>query len=93
MSKSLTYEVADELFEAFEQMATKSGTSAETLALDWIARRSAIKNRKLTEEQKRLGREQLMRHAGAVDSGDPRSADNERIDADLAREYASTHDE
>ena len=29
---------------------------------------------------------------GVWDSGDPRSADNDRIDADLAREYASSHE-
>ena len=29
---------------------------------------------------------------GIWDSGNPRSADNERIDADLAREYASSHE-
>jgi hypothetical protein len=27
-----------------------------------------------------------------VSSGDPRSADSDRIDADLAREYGSTHE-
>ncbi len=29
---------------------------------------------------------------GIWDSGDPRSADNDRIDADLADEYASSHE-
>ncbi len=29
---------------------------------------------------------------GIWDSGDPRSADNSRIDVDLAREYASSHE-
>jgi len=29
---------------------------------------------------------------GIWDSGDPRSADNSRIDADLAREYASSNE-
>lgn len=29
---------------------------------------------------------------GVWDSGNPRSADNDRIDADLAREYASSHE-
>jgi uncharacterized protein DUF2281 len=29
---------------------------------------------------------------GIWDSGDPRSADNDRIDADLAREYADSHE-
>jgi hypothetical protein len=34
----------------------------------------------------------LRDYFGAWDSGDEHSADNERIDADLAREYASTHE-
>lgn len=29
---------------------------------------------------------------GIWDSGDPRSADNDRIDADLAREYGGSHE-
>ena len=37
--------------------------------------------------------ERLRRHAGAVRGGDPSASDNERIDADLAREYGDTHDE
>ena len=35
----------------------------------------------------------LRRHFGAVQSGDVRSADNERIDDDLARTYADSHAE
>ena len=31
----------------------------------------------------------IRRHFGTWDSGDPHSADNERIDEDLAREYGS----
>jgi hypothetical protein len=57
------------------------------------------------EEQRRLARQLLAeagmsgspavrgkarRHFGAWDSGDERSADNERIDLDLAREYEGT---
>ncbi|HZN68894.1 MAG TPA: hypothetical protein VFB66_26680 [Tepidisphaeraceae bacterium] len=33
--------------------------------------------------------DRLLRHMGAVDSGDPHAADNERIDTDLAREYGN----
>jgi predicted DNA-binding antitoxin AbrB/MazE fold protein len=33
----------------------------------------------------------VMAHAGAVDLGRPTGADNESIDADLAREYGSCH--
>ena len=35
----------------------------------------------------------LRRHFGVVRSGDTRSADNQRIDDDLARTYADSHAE
>ena len=35
----------------------------------------------------------LRSHFGTVRSGDPRSADNDRIDTDLARTYEDSHDE
>ncbi|HQU92528.1 MAG TPA: hypothetical protein PLK77_09540 [Pyrinomonadaceae bacterium] len=34
----------------------------------------------------------VERHFGTIDSGDPDSGNNEKIDADLAREYADTHE-
>lgn len=34
----------------------------------------------------------VERHFGTLDSGDPDSGNNEKIDADLAREYADTHE-
>ncbi len=40
----------------------------------------------LSEDQRKAALEKLLRHAGAVSSGNLRSADNEQIDADLARE-------
>lgn len=47
----------------------------------------------LSEAEKQLAEERFARWIGAVSSGDARSADNERIDADLARAYAATHDD
>ncbi len=44
-------------------------------------------------EEKCLAEERFARWIGAWDSGDPNSADNERIDADLAREYGAGLDE
>jgi predicted DNA-binding antitoxin AbrB/MazE fold protein len=35
----------------------------------------------------------LMAHAGAVDLGRTTGADNETIDADLARQYSSPHED
>lgn len=91
--KTLTFQVTDELYEAFQQIAAKSGRTTEEVALEWLAKRAAQRRPPLTEEQRRVARAKPRRHAGAVNSGDPCSADNERIDADLAREYGSTHEE
>ncbi|MGI8641722.1 MAG: hypothetical protein ACR2MG_17480 [Pyrinomonadaceae bacterium] len=41
----------------------------------------------LSEEEKQRREANFARHFGAVKSGDSRSADNDKIDADLAREY------
>ncbi len=89
MSKTLTFEISDEMFAVFEQMAAKSGASPESLALRWMARRPSTSPAPLSDEDRRAAREQLLRHAGAVTSGNPRSADNEQIDVDLARLYAA----
>ena len=91
--KTLTFEVPDELLEAFEQMAAKYGRSVEAIALECLAKHAPKPRSELTAEERRAARERLRRHMGAVNSGDPHSADNERIDADLAREYGSTHEE
>ncbi|MGH9835864.1 MAG: hypothetical protein ACREBD_07585 [Blastocatellia bacterium] len=52
-----------------------------------------VTRKPLSEEEKRLAEERFARWIGARDSGDPNSADNERIDADLAREYGAGLDE
>jgi len=39
-----------------------------------------------------LPRGNLRRRFGTVQGGDPRSADNDRIDADLARAYGDSHE-
>ncbi|MGI8468845.1 MAG: hypothetical protein ACR2N3_10360 [Pyrinomonadaceae bacterium] len=41
----------------------------------------------LSDEERRRALENLMKHAGAAQSGNPNGGDNEQIDADLAREY------
>lgn len=52
-----------------------------------------VTRKPLSEEEKRLAEERFARWIGAWDSGDPNSADNERIDVDLAREYGAGLDE
>lgn len=43
--------------------------------------------------EKRERKGDIRKFFGIFDSGDPNSADNERIDADLAREYGSSHED
>lgn len=93
MSKTLTFEVSDELFAALQQIAAKTGTTPGSLALQWLALYARAHRQELSDEERHAARERLMRYAGAVDSGDPRSADNERIEQDLTREYARPHDD
>lgn len=93
MSKVLTFEVADEVYEACQQMAAQYGGSAEEYALEFMLRYGPKPRPKLSEEEAKAALDRLLRHAGAENSGTPDSADNEQIDADLAREYGSTHEE
>jgi len=92
MSKILTFELQDEIYEALQQMAKKSGRPVEELALKWLARYTPRPRLPLDEEAK-AAEQRFRSHFGAVNSGNPRSADNEQIDADLMEEYASTHEE
>jgi hypothetical protein len=45
-----------------------------------------------SDAEKQAARERCERHFGEVNLGYPTGADNEGIDADLAREYSSTHE-
>jgi hypothetical protein len=57
-----------------------------------ITRLFGIYDETLSAEARAQAKARLKSFAGAVNSGDPGSADNERIDADLAREYGDPHE-
>jgi hypothetical protein len=107
MSKTLTLEVPEQVYEAVCRAAAASGLGD----VDWVAadlcRRLNLggfgpvspamaesprvgrgPRPQLTPAEWEAARQRLLRFAGVTNSGDPRSADNDRIDADLAREYA-----
>lgn len=93
MSKTLTFEVSDALYEAFQDMATKYGRSLEVVALEWLAQHTPKPRTQLTEEESREAWTCLLRHAGVVSLGHPTSLDNACIEADLVRAYEDTHDQ
>ena len=47
----------------------------------------------MSEKERRLAEERFARWIGSVNSGNPRSADNEQIDEDLAKEYGAGLDD
>ena len=91
--KTLTFEVSDALYETFQQMAAKYGRTLEEVALEWLAKHAPQSRPQLAVEEHQGAWERLLRHADAAHLGHPTGADNEQIDADLAREYGSTHEE
>ena len=92
MSKSLTLELPDDVWRAMEAAALREGRTPEAIALNWLTGQAPKRDQKSMPRELEAARNRFRRHFGAVKSGNPRSADNERIDADLAREYASTHE-
>jgi hypothetical protein len=88
MDKASALKLPDELYEVFRRQAASGGRTADELAAEWIERNGPRPPRRPDDPARNAALEQLRRHAGAVDSGDPRSADNAAIDADLAREAA-----
>jgi diketogulonate reductase-like aldo/keto reductase len=93
MMKTLTFQVSDEVYKACQQMAAQYGRTEEEVVLEWLVRRISKPHPKLTEEESRAAWERLQRHMGAENLGYATGADNESIDADLAREYGNTHEE
>jgi hypothetical protein len=93
MTKTLTFEVSDALYEAFEDMAAKYGRSLEAVALEWLAQHTPKPRKQLTEEESQEAWARLQRHVGAVSLGHPTHMDNASIEADLARAYEDTHEQ
>ena len=86
MSKILTLEIPDEVFSSFQKIAESKGETAEKFVLE-IVLKNFPKTANNNSETAEIAEERFSRWIGAVNSGNPRSADNEQIDADLAKEY------
>lgn len=85
--------IPDEIFMLLQQLALRQAMPIEELAEEWVTRYGPKPAPQLSEEERQAAWERLQQHFGAASLGYPTGADNESIDADLAREYASTHEE
>ncbi len=89
-------ELPDEVYEAVKRAADASGTSMADLIRQRFGTGNGHTANKIqdsrTEEEKQAARERFESYFGSYDSGDPDSCNNDRIDADLAREYGDNHE-
>jgi hypothetical protein len=99
MGQTLTLELSDEAYNAIRRQAEATGISPAQVAATSLEQQfggpngSPTGNVLRTEDEKRAARERFAKHFGAVNLGYPTGADNESIDADLAREYADRHED
>jgi hypothetical protein len=83
---TVTYDLPEEICVILEQRAVAEGRRWEEVVAEHVAHcRPSHQHIAPQEIQRRIAA--FERHFGAMDSGDPKFSDNERIDADLAREY------
>jgi len=87
MGKTLMFELIDEIYGAIQQMAAKSGEPTEMAVLKRLIQHTPKMGSQLTHEEAEAARQRFRRHFGVVNSGNPRSADNEQIDADLVTDH------
>lgn len=98
MSQTLILELSDEIYTIIQHQAEVAGTSPAHWLATTLERQysrvqtwqSAPTQRPAAEQQ--AARERFERHFGEVDRAEATGADNEQLDADLAREYADTHE-
>lgn len=98
MSQTLILELSDEIYTIIQRQARAAGTSPA----HWLANtleqqygpphtRQSVGTRPTPAEQQ-AAQERFERHFGEVDLADAIGADNEQIDAELAREYSDAHE-
>ncbi|MGH9427656.1 MAG: hypothetical protein ACRD2L_15300 [Terriglobia bacterium] len=85
-------QIPNEIFVLLQQLGLHLGKTTKELVTEWLARYSTRSAPPLSEEERQAAWELLQRHCGTVSLGHATGADNESIDADLAREYGSLHE-
>jgi len=92
MSQTLVLQLSDEAYATLRREAESTGASPAEVAAGWVERQVAGCSLR-TEADRQAARERFERHFGEVDMGCATCLDNETIDAELAAEYADTHEE
>jgi hypothetical protein len=106
MSKVLTVELSDRVYSALEKQAKITGLSISEVAANSLEERhGSLKKDERSEEKKEAARKRFRSHAGSITKsilepnqkyltdGNHSSLNNDRIGAELAREYTDSHEE
>ncbi|MGB7417410.1 MAG: hypothetical protein WA902_24650 [Thermosynechococcaceae cyanobacterium] len=89
MSQHLSLEIGDDTFAAFQRQANAAGLSvAEWIMVSLDSQKVPLADAKPDTE---VARQKFRRHAGVISLGYATGADNEEIDADLAKAYADEY--
>jgi hypothetical protein len=93
MSQQLTLELSDEVYADLQQKASAVGLSiAEWIVAVVSYQSSGVSKISHSIEQQEEARQKFRNHAGAISLGYATGIDNESIDVDLARAYASEYE-
>ena len=92
MSQQLTLKLSDEVYAELQQKADAVGLPITEWIITVLSQqpRSSQMDATLTAQQEEA-RQRFRSHAGAVRLGSATGADNDSIDADLARAYANEY--
>jgi hypothetical protein len=93
MSQQLTLELSDEVYADLQQKANAVGLSiAEWIIAVLNHQSNGVSKVLRSAEQHEEARQRFRSHAGEIGLGYATGVDNESIDADLARAYASEYE-
>ena len=90
MRQVITLELSDTDYAELRHRAELAGTTITEWAIASLKEhKQPIKPKLLNEIEKASARQRFRRHAGIISLGYATGADNESIDADLAKAYAN----
>lgn len=83
---TVTYDLPEEVCLVLEHQAATEGRRLEELVAEHVVH-CQTRRREMVPQEIERRTAAFERHFGVWGSGDPNSSDNEKIDADLAREH------
>lgn len=93
MSQQLTLELSDEVYANLERKANAIGLSVTEWIVLVLSQSGNSPNPVLSDAERQEIRRRFRNYAGAIALGYATGADNESIDADLARAYDNEYEE